>query len=51
MTEFVAGAAMGARVRGRALVAKDGFSARYDLDRQHGVFSRGHVPQARLRPV
>ncbi len=40
MTEFVADAAMGARVRGRALVAKDGFSARYDLDRQHGVFSR-----------
>ena len=31
---------MGARVRGRALVAKDGFSARYDLDRQNGVFSR-----------
>ena len=31
---------MGKRVRGRALVAKDGFSARYDLDRQNGVFSR-----------
>ena len=30
----------GQRVRGRALVAKDGFSARYDLDRQQGVFSR-----------
>ena len=31
---------MGKRVRGRALVAKDGFSARYDLDRVNGVFSR-----------
>jgi hypothetical protein len=31
---------MGRRVRGRALVAKDGFSARYDLDRIKGVFSR-----------
>ena len=35
-----AAAAMGRRVRGRALVAKDGFSARYDLDRVRGVFSR-----------
>jgi len=40
MTEFTATAAMGKRVRGRALVAKDGFSARYDLDRIRGVFSR-----------
>ena len=40
MTEFRASAAMGKRVRGRALVAKDGFSARYDLDRANGVFSR-----------
>jgi predicted aconitase with swiveling domain len=40
MTEFRANAAMGKRVRGRALVAKDGFSARYDLDRVNGVFSR-----------
>jgi hypothetical protein len=32
--------AMGARVSGEALVAKDGFSARYDLDRIAGVFSR-----------
>jgi hypothetical protein len=31
---------MGASVRGQALVAKDGFSARYDLDRLRGVFSR-----------
>jgi predicted aconitase with swiveling domain len=38
--EFRAGAAMGKRVRGRALVAKDGFSARYDLDRVNGTFSR-----------
>ena len=38
--EFVAAAAMGARVHGRALVASDGFSARYDLDRIAGVFSR-----------
>ena len=40
MTEFVAAAGMGSRARGRALVAKDGFSARYDLDRVNGVFSR-----------
>jgi hypothetical protein len=37
---FFATAGMGARVQGRALVAKDGFSARYDLDRVRGVFSR-----------
>jgi len=40
MTNFPASAAMGKRVRGRAVVAKDGFSARYDLDRAKGVFSR-----------
>jgi predicted aconitase with swiveling domain len=40
MTEYRAAAAMGRRVRGHALVAKDGFSARYDLDRINGVFSR-----------
>ena len=33
-------AGMGAKVRAQALVAKDGFSARYDLDRWRGVFSR-----------
>jgi predicted aconitase with swiveling domain len=38
--EFVARHAMGPRVSGIALVAKDGFSARYDLDRINGVFSR-----------
>jgi predicted aconitase with swiveling domain len=32
--------AVGAAVRGEALVARDGFSARYDLDRIRGVFSR-----------
>jgi uncharacterized protein len=37
---FHAAAGMGARQQGRALVAKDGFSARYDLDRVRGVFSR-----------
>jgi hypothetical protein len=40
MNEFHAAAAMGKRVRGRALVARDGFSARYDLDRINGTFSR-----------
>ena len=40
MKSFVARHAMGARVRGTALVAKDGFSARYDLDRIGGTFSR-----------
>lgn len=37
---FYAKCAMGARLQGQALVAKDGFSARYDLDRIKGVFSR-----------
>ena len=32
--------AIGKPVRGQALVANDGFSARYDLDRTRGVFSR-----------
>lgn len=31
---------MGRRVSAEALVAKDGFSARYDLNRLRGVFSR-----------
>lgn len=31
---------MGETVRGQALVARDGFSARYDLDRIRGAFSR-----------
>jgi predicted aconitase with swiveling domain len=37
---FYATAGMGIKRQGRALVAKDGFSARYDLDRVHGTFSR-----------
>jgi len=37
---FYAAAGMGRKVRARALVASDGFSARYDLDRVRGVFSR-----------
>jgi uncharacterized protein len=37
---FYASAGMGRKVRARALVAGDGFSARYDLDRIRGVFSR-----------
>jgi hypothetical protein len=37
---FHAAAAMGRKVRAQALVASDGFSARYDLDRIHGTFSR-----------
>jgi predicted aconitase with swiveling domain len=40
MTTLVARQAMGRAVRGQALVAKDGFSARYDLDRIAGTFSR-----------
>ena len=43
--EFRARHAMGPAVKGTALVAKDGFSARYDLDRIKGVFSR---PQHKL---
>jgi predicted aconitase with swiveling domain len=42
---FYAVAGMGAKVQAPALVAKDGFSARYDLDRIRGVFSR---PQHKL---
>ena len=40
MKILVARQALGTRVRGQALVAKDGFSARYDLDRIGGTFSR-----------
>jgi predicted aconitase with swiveling domain len=45
MTIYTARHAMGQTVRGQALVAHDGFSARYDLDRIAGVFSR---PQHKL---
>jgi predicted aconitase with swiveling domain len=37
---FYAAAGMGKKLTAKALVAKDGFSARYDLDRIKGVFSR-----------
>ncbi len=37
---FYAAAGMGVKQQGHALVAKDGFSARYDLDRVRGIFSR-----------
>jgi predicted aconitase with swiveling domain len=37
---YTARQAIGKPVRGQALVAHDGFSARYDLDRARGVFSR-----------
>jgi predicted aconitase with swiveling domain len=37
---FRARHAMGSKVRGPTLVAHDGFSARYDLDRIAGIFSR-----------
>ncbi len=37
---FYAAAGMGRKVQAPALVASDGFSARYDLDRIAGVFSR-----------
>ncbi|HEX4408107.1 MAG TPA: DUF126 domain-containing protein [Xanthobacteraceae bacterium] len=37
---FYATAGMGRVVKAPALVASDGFSARYDLDRINGVFSR-----------
>jgi predicted aconitase with swiveling domain len=40
MKEFTARHAIGKAVRGEALVARDGFSARYDLDRLRGTFSR-----------
>src|SRR6201982_1257214 len=37
---FFAAGGMGGKAGGRGAVAKDGFSARYDLDRLRGVFSR-----------
>lgn len=40
MKTFTARHAIGRAVQGEALVAHDGFSARYDLDRIHGTFSR-----------
>lgn len=40
MKEITARHAIGQVVRGMAMVANDGFSARYDLDRVNGIFSR-----------
>jgi uncharacterized protein len=40
MTELKCHKGIGSLVRGEALVASDNFSARYDLDRIKGVFSR-----------
>ena len=40
MITFTARHAIGKPVRGEVLVANDGFSARYDLDRNRGIFSR-----------
>ncbi|MDJ0611782.1 MAG: DUF126 domain-containing protein [Kiloniellales bacterium] len=40
MIELRCHAGIGSRVEGEALVARDNFSARYDLDRIKGVFSR-----------
>jgi len=40
LTQYKGAAGIGFEVTGEALVAADGFSARYDLDRIKGVFSR-----------
>ena len=40
MKEITARHAIGKPVRGTAMVASDGFSTRYDLDRNAGTFSR-----------
>lgn len=45
MIELKCHVGIGERVEGEALVADDNFSARYDLDRINGVFSR---PQHKL---
>ena len=37
---FYATAGIGQKVQAQALVSSDGFSARYDLDRIRGIFSR-----------
>jgi len=44
-TELKCHKGIGEKVQGVALVANDGFSARYDLDRIKGIFSR---PQHKL---
>ena len=40
IASYQGAAGLGLPVTGRALVASDGFSARYDLDRINGIFSR-----------
>ena len=40
MIRFKCHVGVGSRIEGEALVASDDFSARYDLDRLKGVFSR-----------
>ena len=45
VVELKCHAGIGPKVRGKALVANDNFSARYDLDRITGIFSR---PQHKL---
>jgi len=40
MTVYKCHPGIGGRVEGTALVSSDNFSARYDLDRKQGVFSR-----------
>ena len=45
MISFKCHVGIGAQIEGEALVADDNFSARYDLDRIKGVFSR---PQHKL---
>lgn len=47
-TELNCHAGIGTKVEGMALVADDNFSARYDLDRIKGVFSR---PQHKLAGI
>lgn len=42
MTQLKCHTGVGSKVQGEALVADDDFSARYDLDRIKGVFSRPH---------
>jgi hypothetical protein len=51
MKVFTARHAIGKPVTGPALVARDGFSARYDLDRNAGVFSRPNHKLAGLSYV
>ena len=49
-SRIIADAGMGRRVEGEALVAKDGFSARYDLDRARGVCSLPWGTELALAP-